>query len=112
MSVLDEITGAVTAVAGEAGRSVVRIGRDGGRGGGVVVREGHVLTSAHNLRGSTVTVTFADGRVGSGEVKAADIEGDLAVVAVDTAGARPVRWAPADPVLGQAVFALGPGRGG
>ena len=109
MSVLDEIGAAVAEVGTRAGGSVVRIGRDG-RGAGVVVREGHVLTSAHNLRGSTVTVTFAGGRAETGEVKAADIEGDLAVVAVDTTGAPAISWEPAEPALGQVVFALGPGR--
>ena len=111
MTVLDEIGAAVAEVGARASGSVVRIGRDGGRGAGVVVRDGHVLTSAHNLRGSTVTVTFADGRVEMGEVKAADIEGDLAVVAADTTGAPPIAWEPAEPALGQVVFALAPGRG-
>ena len=111
MTVLDDIGAAVADVGTRVRGSVVRIGRDGGRGAGVVVRDGHVLTSAHNLRGSTVTVTFADGRVEMGEVKAADIEGDLAVVAVDTTGAPPIAWEPADPTLGQVVFAPAPGRG-
>ena len=111
MTVLDEIGAAVADVGARAGRSVVRIGRDGGRGAGVVVRDGHVLTSAHNLRGPNVTVTFADGRIETGEVKAADIEGDLAVIAVDTTGAPAIAWEPAAPALGQVVFALGPGRG-
>jgi S1-C subfamily serine protease len=110
MTVLGDIEGAVAAVAAGAGPSVVRIGRDGGRGAGVVVRDGHVLTCAHNLRGTTVTVTFPDGRIATGEVKAADVEGDLAVVGVDTAGAPPLAWTPAEPALGQVVFALGPGR--
>jgi serine protease Do len=107
---LEEVGEAVSRVAASVDRSVVRIGRDG-RGAGVVIRDGHVLTSAHNLRGSTVTVSFPDGRVTSGEVKAADVEGDLAVVAVDTSGAPAVAWTPSDPSLGQVVLAVGPGRG-
>jgi serine protease Do len=110
MGVLEDVGEAVSRVATAVDRSVVRIGRDG-RGAGVVIRDGHVLTSAHNLRGSTVTVSFPDGRVTSGEVKAADVEGDLAVVAVDTSGAPAVAWTPSDPSLGQVVFAVGPGRG-
>ena len=110
MGVLEEVGEVVAGVAGSIDRSVVRIGRDG-RGAGVVIRDGHVLTSAHNLRGSTVTVTFPDGRVAMGEVKAADVEGDLAVVAVDTSGAPAVAWTPSDPSVGQVVFAVGPGRG-
>lgn len=112
MAVLEEIGQAVAAVGRAAGPAVVRIGRDGGRGAGVVVREGLVLTSAHNLRGGTVTVTFPDGREVRGEVRAADMEGDLAVVAVDTGGAPALEWAAGPPELGQVVFALGPGRGG
>lgn len=112
MTVLDEMADAVARAAEEAGPSLVRIGRDGGRGAGVVIRDGFVLTSAHNLRGPSVTVTFTDGRVATGEVRAADMDGDLAVLAVDTAGSRPVRWEPASARLGQVVFALGTGRGG
>ena len=46
--------------------SVVRIGRAPGRGCGIVVADGHVLTNAHNLRDRTTEVTFADGRVRAG----------------------------------------------
>jgi S1-C subfamily serine protease len=77
----------------------------------VVVRDGFVLTSAHNLRGPSVTVTFPDGRAATGEVRAADMEGDLAVIAVDTSGAPAIRWEPSSPRLGQVVFAVGPRRG-
>ena len=111
MSVLEQIGEAIASVAGSAAGSVVRIGRDGGRGAGVVVRDGLVLTSAHNLRGATVTVTFPDGRSVMGDVRAADVEGDLAAVAVDTAGVSAIRWDRAEPALGQVVFAIGPGRG-
>jgi serine protease Do len=111
MTILEELTEAVSRVGRDAGPSVVRIGRDGGRGAGVVVGDGRVLTSAHNLRGATVTVTFPGGRSATGEVVAADREGDLAVVSVDTAGAPPIRWEPADPALGQVVLAVAPGRG-
>ena len=110
MGVLEDLGEAAARVATAVERSVVRIGRDG-RGAGVVLRDGLVLTSAHNLRGSTVTVSFPDGRVASGEVKAADLEGDLAVLAVDTSGSPAIAWAPSDPTLGEAVFAVGPGRG-
>lgn len=111
MTILEEIGQAVATVAQQASASLVRIGREGGRGAGVVVRDGFVVTSAHNLRGPTVTVGFSDGRSATGEVRAADVDGDLAVVAVDTAGAPPIAWTPSEPRLGQVVFALGPGRG-
>lgn len=110
MTFMTELAESVSRVEELAGPSVVRIGRDGGRGAGFVFEAGHVVTSAHNLRGPQVTVTFPDGRVDRGEVRAADAEGDLAVVAADTSGTRPIPWAEEPPgiVTGQAVFALGP----
>jgi len=54
------------------------------------------------------TVTFADGRAETATVTGVDSEGDLAVLAVDTAGAPAVAWDPAavTPRLGTAVFAV------
>ena len=48
--------------ADRVGPSVVRVGRHGGRGGGIVIEPGAVVTNAHNLRGPEITVSFADGR--------------------------------------------------
>ena len=111
MGVIEDLGDAVAGAGRLAGPSVVRIGQDGGRGAGVIVRTGLVITSAHNLRGSTTTVTFADGRQVTGEVTAADVEGDLAVLAVDTADASAIRWEPDGRLkLGQLVMALGPAR--
>jgi serine protease Do len=100
---------ALRAVAG----SVVRIGRDGGRGCGIVTAPGVVVTNAHNLRDTTTEVTFADGRRAQGEVAGADPDTDLAVVRVDTADVAPVRWAERRPEPGDVVFAvaLGPWGG-
>lgn len=92
MSVFEEIAAAAGGVNASATPSVVRVGRHGGRGAGVVIGEGSVLTSAHNLRGNEVTITFADGRSERGEVSAVDTEGDLAVVSVDTGSAAPLAW--------------------
>src|SRR5215218_6420144 len=50
------------------GPSVVGLGRGWGQGSGVVIADGHVLTSAHNLRREEVTVTFADGSRQAGTV--------------------------------------------
>jgi len=64
------------------------------------------------VRGDQVTVVFADGRTATGEVTGADLDGDLAVVSVDTTGAPAIEWQPADaPSVGTAVFALS-NRGG
>jgi S1-C subfamily serine protease len=112
MSVIEEIGSAVATVGEHVGRSIVGIGRHG-RGSGVVVAEGQVLTNAHNLRGSEVTVTFADGRSTRGSVAGVDADGDLAVVSVDTSGATPITWGPDEPVaLGVPVFGAAATFGG
>ena len=104
MSVLTELQDAVAAVATTVGPSVVGIGTRQ-RGSGVVVADGRVLTNAHNLRGSEVTVRFAGGRTEVGAVKAVDWDGDLAVIEVDTAGVPPLAWAAGGSTIGTAVFA-------
>lgn len=108
MSALDEVHAAVGAVAEAAGPSVVGIGHGWGLGSGVVVGDGLVLTNAHNVRGPEAAVTFADGRTVAGQVAGVDVDGDLAVIRADTAGAAPVAWEPEDAALslGTAVVAL------
>ncbi|HVM19493.1 MAG TPA: S1C family serine protease [Egibacteraceae bacterium] len=105
MNVLTQIGEAVVAVAGAAGEAVVGIGRNS-RGAGVVVAEGTVVTNAHNLRDRTTQVTFPDGRVAQASVAGLDVDGDLAVLAVDTGGVTPIPWADAPIQLGAPVFAL------
>jgi serine protease Do len=112
MSSLDELSGAIASVAERVGASIVSVGRDG-RGSGVVVGDGQVLTNAHNLRGREVTVTFADGRSTRGEVRGVDPDGDLAIVAVDTPGAAPVEWGtPGSASVGTPVFGAAATFGG
>ncbi len=108
MSVLEELEQAVGQVASQVGPAVVGIGRGSGRGSGVVVAAGRVVTNAHNLRGDEVTVVFADGRSEVGRVQGVDVDGDLAVVSVDTAGVTPVAWTDAatPASVGTAVLAL------
>src|SRR2546428_1456430 len=107
MGALDELEQATGRVAERVGPSVVRIGRGWGRGAGVVVGEGAVLTNAHNLRGDETTVTFADGRSATGQVAGVDLDGDLAVLTVDTAGAPVLAWdGEADAHVGSPVFAV------
>jgi S1-C subfamily serine protease len=105
---LDELEATVTTIGTSIAPSVVRIGKAGGRGAGVVIGDGKVLTNAHNLRGEETTVTFADGRSATGTVTGIDADGDLAVLTVDTAGAPSIRWSPSDvdPKVGAAVFAV------
>src|SRR5262249_48411116 len=93
MTILDEINTSIRQHAEGAGSSVVGIGQRWGVGSGIVLAEGRVLTNAHNVRGDQVTVTFADGRTAEGSVAGQDIDGDLAVIEVDTGGAPSLAWA-------------------
>jgi serine protease Do len=106
MGVLEDLQEAITRVTERSGASIVGIGHRWARGSGVVVGDGTILTNAHNVRGDTVTVTFADGRTAEGTVAGADPDGDVAVVSVDTGGAPAPEWAEASPGIGTPVFAL------
>jgi serine protease Do len=106
MSAVEELAEATRTVAERVAPSVVRVGRDGGRGCGVVVGPGQVVTNAHNLRGREITVAFADGRVEVGTVGGADIGRDLALVAVDTADAPAADWSEDPARLGDVVFSV------
>ncbi len=107
MAILDEIGTSIRQLAEGAGASVVGIGQRWGIGSGIVLAEGQVLTNAHNVRGDQATVTFAGGRTAEGNVAGHDIDSDLAVIGVDTAGAPALSWASSAPAeLGTPVFAL------
>src|SRR5215217_1399899 len=112
MSAIQELAEATRTVAEQVAPSVVRIGRDGGRGCGVVVGEGRVVTNAHNLRGHEVTVTFADGRVATATVGGADVGRDLAVLSVATGDAPAATWGDAAARLGDVVFSVTRTAGG
>jgi serine protease Do len=106
MAVKDEIGRAMAEVVDRVGPSVVAIGARR-RGSGLVVADGQVLTNAHNLRGDEVTVTFTGDRRVRGRVAGVDVDGDLAVIAVETGDARPVEWTTGGPAgVGSLVFAL------
>jgi serine protease Do len=105
MSSLSELSTAIGRVSTTVGPSVVGIGRHL-RGAGVVVAEGKVVTNAHNIRGDEVTVRFGS-RAVVGRVAGIDTDGDLAVIAVDTAGAPPISWVDADGLtVGSGVFGV------
>jgi serine protease Do len=107
MAILDEIGAGIRQLAAGAGPSVVGIGQRWGSGSGIVLGEGKVLTNAHNVRGDKVTVTFADGRTADGDVAGHDVDGDLAVISVDTGEAPALPWADdAAAEIGSPVFAL------
>src|SRR5213083_955259 len=91
MTALSELQAAITSIAEKTGPSIVGIGSRQ-RGSGVVVADGRVVTNAHNVRGDEVTVTFGDGRSVRGRLAGIDVDGDLAVINVDTGGARAAAW--------------------
>ncbi len=111
MAFMDELESSFAAVASRAAPSVVRLGRRRG-GAGVVIASGAVLTNAHNVRDG-MSVTFADGRQAEAELAGIDVDGDLAVLRVDTGDAQPIEWSERSPTIGTAVFAVtGNGSGG
>jgi len=111
MSLLDDLSAAITGAAVAASPSVVGIGARL-RGSGVVVGPDRVLTNAHNLRGDEPTVTFADGRSLRGRVAGVDLDGDLAVIEVDTAGAPALPWSDGTVAVGAVVFGVSAASGG
>jgi serine protease Do len=105
--VLEALQQAVTEAAETVGPAVVGLGRGWGRGSGVVIAPGQVLTVAHVLRGDEVAVTFSDGRTADGRVAGSDPDLDVAVIAVDTGDIAPPAWEPTDPPLaGTPILAL------
>ncbi len=108
MGAVQEFGELVAGTAERVGPSVVGFGRGWGRGSGVVIADGQVLTNAHNLRGAEVAVTFGDGERRAGQVAGVDPDIDLAVVAVGTGDASAVTWAPQipEPAIGTPVVAL------
>lgn len=106
MSALSELEQSIRSVAERVGPSVVGVGARWGRGSGLVIGDGKVLTNAHNVRASETTVIFQDGRTADGSVAGVDEDADLAVISVATDGAPPMAWGEAGVTLGSAVFAL------
>jgi len=105
MATLDELETSFSSLLDKVGPSVVRLG--GWRGGaGVVVGNGAVLTNAHNVRGDETTVTFADGREAQATLAGVDVDGDLAVLSVDTGSIPAVEWSARAATIGTAAFAV------
>jgi S1-C subfamily serine protease len=112
-SILEELANAVQAVAGNVGPAVVHVGRSWHGGSGVVIADGRVLTNAHNIHDDTVAVSFADGRSAEGSVLGVDVDGDLAVIGVDTSGLTAIPWAADAAVMaGAPVFAVAAAESG
>ena len=107
MGALDGIQEEIQQVAEQAGNAVVGIGQRWGVGSGVVLDKDQILTNAHNVRGEEVSVTFPDGHTATGRVLGQDVDGDIAVVGVETGELRAIEWATdGAPGIGAPVFAL------
>ena len=105
--VLQALQQTVSEVADRVGPAVAGLGRGWGRGSGVVVAPGQLITVAHVLRGESVAVALPGGEVVEGRVAGVDPDLDVAVIAVDTGDAPAVAWEPGEPpALHAPVFAL------
>jgi serine protease Do len=101
-----EIQDALQRIAEEVGPAVVGVGRRWGRGSGVIVAPGRVLTNAHNIGGDEVTVVLGRGDSMTGRVLGADVDADVAVVGVDEDAGPAVTWSDGPAALGRLVVAL------
>jgi serine protease Do len=107
MGALDGIQEEIQRVAEQVGNAVVGVGQRWGVGSGVVLAKGQILTNAHNVRRDEVTVTFPDGHTATGQVLGHDVDGDLAVIGVETGDLSAIEWATSNtPGIGAPVFAL------
>jgi serine protease Do len=93
MSFSEDVQHTLSDVAQRVGPSVVRIGGGWRGGAGFVLEPGYVATNAHNVRRDPLRIHFADGRRAEGRLAGIDVDGDLAVIAVDTGEAPPLDWA-------------------
>jgi S1-C subfamily serine protease len=107
MGALDGIQEEIQGVVEQVGNAVVGIGQRWGVGSGVVLAKGQILTNAHNVRGDEVSVTFPDGHTATGRVLGHDVDGDIAVIGVETGDLQAIEWATdGAPGIGAPVFAL------
>ena len=108
-AVLDQLQREIVSAGERVGPSVVGLGRGWGRGSGVIVAPGRVLTNAHVLRGDEVAVRFRDGNLVPGRLLGLDAALDIALIGADTGDAPAVAWEPeATPEvgIGAPVFAV------
>ncbi len=107
MGALDGIQEEIQGVVEQVGNAVVGIGQRWGVGSGVVLGKDQILTNAHNVRGDEVSVTFPDGHTATGRVLGHDVDGDIAVIGVETGDLQAIEWATnGAPGIGAPVFAL------
>jgi serine protease Do len=108
MSVTEELRDAIARVADGTAAGVIAVGR----GAGIVIAPGYVLTNAHNLRAELVPIRFSDGRFVGGGFPPPTPAATPAVVAVDTGELPALAWSERAPTVGTAVLAVAPTRSG
>jgi serine protease Do len=107
MPILEEVRGAIQSLTDDVGPSVVGIGHRWALGSGVVVAPGRIVTNAHNVRGSEVTVSLPGGDSVAARVLGIEVDADVAVLEVDAEGLAPIRWDDGTEMsIGTPVFAL------
>ncbi len=109
MATIAGVQDAIRKVATGSGPTVVGIGQRWGVGSGVLLGSGRVLTNAHNVRREEVSVTLPEGRTVTGRVAGIDVDGDVAILEVDSNGAAGISWEEggrAGLEIGAPVFAL------
>ena len=107
MTAIKDLESSLASVAKSVGSSTVGIGGRRSTGSGLVIGEGRVLTNAHNLSSSEVSVTFADGRSETASALGTDVDQDVAVVGVDTQGVAAPKWGNPDKLgIGSFVVAV------
>ena len=89
--------------------SVVTVFSEGGLGSGVIYSaDGLILTNEHVVAGSTeVEIGFADGQRVPGEVIAADVVTDLALVQAERTGLPPAEFQTNLPEVGELAVVIG-----
>ena len=103
LALSEEVSTIIRALVEKIAPAVVGINR---RGSGVVIADGLVATNVHNLDGPEVAVTFAGGQTATGNVAGADVDRDIAVIRVETAGIVPFVDASRQSEVGDVVFGL------
>lgn len=104
-----ELASTIRTLAAQVGPAVVGIN---GRGCGIVVGPGLIVTNTHNLDGPEAEVDLGDGNVVTGTVAGADLDGDLALVRAETGDVTPLDDVEDEVEIGDVLFALSRPRGG
>src|SRR3954447_17121235 len=105
-TLLSDLQSTIAGVAERVGPSVVGLGRGWTAGSGVVVAPGRVATVAHAVRRGAPSVLLPDGNRADDVLFTADLDGNLALLELDTGDIPPVELADEPPGLGAPVVAL------